>query len=173
MDTNWMNRRLVLTSLCAIAFAAAGFAQHTDGADTITHGSNKGKGRGVGGAQHGRPEDPHGGEDDHGDDHGDADDHGDGDDHASGGKGKGPKYKGGRNDDDGDADNHGDDHGDDHTSHEGGDTDHASGGDDHGDDSDHASGGKGKGPKYRGGREGVGVSHGRSLEDRVLKTPSF
>lgn len=132
MDTNWMNRRLVLTSLCAIAIAAPGFAQQSDGVDT-THGSDKGKGKGRGGAQGGRPEDSHGGEDDHGDDH--ADDSG------------------------------GDDHGDD--------SGHASGGDDHGDDSDHASGKKGKGPKYRGGRVAVGVSHGRSLEDRVLKTPSF
>lgn len=61
-------------------------------------------------------------------------------------------------------DDHGDDHGEDHTDDQT---------DDHG--SDHASGGKGKGPKYKGGRDtvSVGVGHGRSLEDRVLKSPSF
>ena len=67
-------------------------------------------------------------------------------------------------------DGHGDDHGDDHTS------------DDHGDDDsdDHASGGKGKrgkgGPQYGGRRDAVASARGgrgRSLEDKVLKKPSF
>ena len=106
MSAKWMNRRLLLTSFCAIALAMPALGQHTDGTDT-THGSGKGRGAGGSGGQRGKPEDPHSGEDDHGDDHGgdddhgDADDHGDdhgdGDDHASGGKGKGPKYKGGSN----------------------------------------------------------------------------
>jgi hypothetical protein len=65
-------------------------------------------------------------------------------------------------------DDHGDDHGDDHD-----DDGHTS--DDHGDD--HASGsqGGGKGPYYRGGRDAVSsaTGHGRSLEDKVLKRPSF
>lgn len=125
MPKDMMDRRLFLTGLVAIAFATPGFAQHSDAGDT-EHSSAKGKGRGAAGGQHGRPADGgHSGED-------------------------------------------GDDHGDDHTSDEGHDTDE-------GHDSDHASGGKGKGPKYRGGRESVsfGVGHGRSLEDRVLKTPSF
>ena len=103
MSANWMNRRLLLTSLCAIATATPGIAQHTDEADT-THGSDQVKGRGAGGAMHGRPEDAHSGEDDHGDDqtsndghdtdHTSDEDHDS--DHGSGGKGKGPKYKGGR-----------------------------------------------------------------------------
>ncbi|WP_294609256.1 hypothetical protein [Roseovarius sp.] len=121
MPENWMNRRLVLTSLCALVVAGPVAAQHEDGTAT-DHGADTGHASGAGGAQHGRPADAHNsGEDDHGDDHGD-----------------------------------------DHTS-------------DEGDHSDHESGGKGKGPKYRGGRDTVtvGVGHGRSLEERVLKVPAF
>lgn len=118
-----MNRRLMVTSLLALVLARPLFAQHSDEGET-THESGQGR---RGGGQGGRPDDPHSGEDDHGDDHA-------GDD----------------------SEEHVDDHEDDHGE-------------------DHASGGKGKGPRYRGGREtvSVGVTHGSSLEDRVLKSPSF
>lgn len=126
MSFEALDRRLFLGGVLAIVLARSGFAQH---ADDEEGGHSTGGGRGAGGhggAQRGRPEDPHSGEDDHGDDHGD--------DHTD--------------------DEHTDDHGE-----------------------DHASGSKGKGGAYfRGGRDvsgAAGVGRGRSLEDRVLKSPDF
>lgn len=126
MPSDTLDRRLFVAGLLAFALTSVAQAQHTD--ETHTDHASGGGGRGgsgghSSGGQRGRPTDPHGEDDEHSDDHGD-------------------------------------DHGDEHE-------------DDHGDD--HASGKKGKGPRYKGGREtvSVGVSHGRSLEDRVLKVPSF
>ncbi|MCD1625703.1 hypothetical protein K7H22_06800 [Seohaeicola saemankumensis] len=81
------------------------------------------------------------------------------------GQGRRGGGQGGRPDD---AHSGEDDHGDDHAGDDGEENE-----DDHGED--HASGGRGKGPRYRGGREtaSVGVSQSSSLEDRVLKSPSF
>lgn len=119
MFPDGVNRRLMLTSLLALVLARPLVAQHSDEGETA-HESGQGR---RGGGQGGRPDDPHSGEDDHGDDHA-------GDD----------------------GEEHVDDHGD-----------------------DHASGGKGKGPRYRGGRQtaSISVTHGSSLEERVLKSPSF
>ena len=116
MSTKWIMRSLLIASTSYFTLPALSIAQHTDtsgGHDS--HASDSGGGHS--GGQHGRPTDRHDGGDDHGDDH-----------------------------------DHDDDHGD-----------------------DHGSGGKGKGPKYRGGREAltVGAGRGHSLEDRVLKTPDF
>lgn len=122
MPNDTLDRRLFVVGVLALALTRSAQAQHTEGTDTA-HASGEGGRGGSGGhssgGQRGRPENPHSGEDDHTDDH---------------------------------TDDHGDDHGD-----------------------DHASGKKGKGPRYKGGREtvSVGVSHGRSLEDRVLKIEPF
>lgn len=73
--------------------------------------------------------------------------------------------------------NSGDTHGgdEDHSTDDGHETDHGTdhvSGEDH--DSDHASGGKGKGPKYKGGRDNLMPSaRGHSLEDRVLRIGAF
>ena len=94
---------------------------------------------------------------------------------SSSGKG-GKGGKGGSHADKG-GDDHGDDHSDDHTDDHA-DKDADAHTDDHADkDTDHhtettESGGKGKGPKYRGGREvSQAASHGsgHALEDRVLQ----
>lgn len=138
MDFYTFDRRILLTSLFALALSAQpSFARTDEG----TEGSgSSGKqlrvgagGSGSSGAPHGPPEDRHSDEDGHEDDH--ADSHEDG-------------HEDGHGEDDAASDEH---------------------------ESDHVSGEKGKGPRYRGGREGsvVGVSHARSLEDRVLRKEPY
>lgn len=132
MHTGIVNRRAFLTSAFAlVSWSGAGLAQ--DVILSESGGSGKpphaGAGGGQTGAPHGPPEDHHDQEEGHEDEH--TDDH---------------------------TDDHEDGHGEDGAE-----------GDEH--ESDHATGGKGKGPRYRGGRDGTvaGVSHARSLEDRVLR----
>ena len=86
-------------SIIALAFfnVEPGEAQsHTSGGGTRKgdkRGSSGGGGGHSSGDDHG---DEHSSGDDHGDDHADGDDHGSGTDHGSKGKGKGPRYRGGR-----------------------------------------------------------------------------